>query len=319
MKINELGEFGLINRITRKTDNPRVVVGVGDDAAVLREGKDLLLYTTDMLVEDDHFRMDWATPEQIGRKAMASNISDIAAMGGIPEFALISVSLTKNTEVEVVEGIYEGIYQVAERYGVEIIGGDTTHGKLMVLNVVVTGSVEKEHLCLRSGAKPGDYILVTGALGGSRAGLELLLKGLKKPEKPVKKHLDPGCRMDISRKVASVANAMIDVSDGLASEVGHICERSGVGALVEKENIPLYEGTEMVGEIVKKDPYEFALNGGEDFELVFTVSKENLERAMEFGQVVGKIVERERGILLKDRNGKITNLKGGYDHFRNNE
>ncbi|MBW1677294.1 MAG: thiamine-phosphate kinase [Deltaproteobacteria bacterium] len=319
MKLSELGEFGLINRLTREAKNPNIVVGIGDDAAVLRNGEEFILYTTDMLMEGDHFRMDWATPEQIGRKAMACNISDIAAMGGVAEFALVSIALTDNIDVETVEGIYRGMHEVANRHGVEIIGGDTTHGRVMVLNVVVTGKADEENLSLRSGAKVGDYILVTGPLGGSRAGLELLLRRLREPERPVRKHLDPGCRMDIAYKIAPIANAMIDVSDGLASEVGHICERSGVGAVVEKERITLSEETIEAGRIVGKDPYGFALKGGEDFELVFTVSPGNLERAKRFGTVVGRIAEREKGIHLVSPDGKITSLEGGYDHFRNKD
>jgi len=319
MKLGEIGEFGLISRLTREAKNPNIVVGIGDDAAVVQDGDGYMLYTTDMLVEGDHFRMDWATPEQIGRKAMASNISDIAAMGGIAEFALVSIALTDNMDVETVEGIYSGMHQVADRHGVEIIGGDTTHGRIMVLNLVVTGKADERTLSLRSEAKVGDYIFVTGPLGGSRAGLELLLKGLKEPEGPIKKHLDPGCRMDISREIAPLANAIIDVSDGLASEVGHICERSGVGAVVEKERIPLDEETIEAGRIAGKDPYGFALNGGEDFELEFTVSPGNLEDAKRFGTVVGRIIEKDKGIHLVDSDGKITSLKGGYDHFRNKD
>lgn len=314
MELGEIGEFGLIKRISRDAKRKEVLLGIGDDTAVIRDGKEFILYTTDMMVEGDHFRKEWSPPEKIGKKAMASNISDIAAMGGMPEYAMISISLSSDVSVEYVESIYKGIYEVADRYGVDVIGGDTTHGSLMVINVALTGRTDEEHLTLRGGAKPGDYILVSGPLGGSRAGLELLLHGYRKPEKPIEKHLDPGCRMDIAREISLYANAMIDVSDGLASEVGHICEESGTGAVVEKEKIPLDKDTVKAAEILDMDPYDFALNGGEDYELVFTVAEENLERVRNYGTIVGRIGSRSMGVKIRDESG-IKELKGGYVHF----
>jgi len=314
VKLSEIGEFGLIDKLTREIKSGEVVIGIGDDAAVLRDGTGFRLYTTDMMVEGDHFRLGWADPVQIGRKAMDSNISDIAAMGGFPDFALVSMALTENVEVETVEGIYRGMYEVADRYGVEIIGGDTTHGNNMVLNLVVMGRTDDENLCTRSGAKAGDLVLVTGPLGGSKAGLELLLRGYKEPAAPVRKHLDPGCRMDISRSISPFASAMIDVSDGLASEVGHICRRSGVGAVVERALIPLHEGCVEAAEKVEGDPYAFALSGGEDFELVFTVPRKDLDRVRGYGVVVGRITHKKEGMWLKGPDRR-TPLGGGFDHF----
>jgi len=314
MELREIGEFGLIKKISRDAKRKAVLVGIGDDTAVIRDGKEFILYTTDMMVEGDHFRKEWSPPEKIGRKAMASNISDIAAMGGMPEYALISISLSSDVSVEYVELIYKGIYEVADRYGVDVIGGDTTHGSLMVINVALTGRTDEEHLTLRGDAKPGDYILVSGPLGGSKAGLELLLHGYQEPEKPIEKHLDPRCRMDIAREISIYANAMIDVSDGLASEVCHICEESGIGMVVEKEKIPLDEDTIRAAEILGMDPYEFALNGGEDYELVFTVPEENLEEVRDYGTIVGRTGSRGMGIKIRDERG-INELKGGYVHF----
>ncbi len=314
MKLSELGEFGLIKRISREPQREGVVAGIGDDAAVIKDGEEFILYTTDIIVEDSHFRKEWCPPEKIGRKAMVSNISDIAAMGGIPEYALVSIALRSDTEAEFVGSVYKGMYDVADRYGVDIIGGDTTHGSLMVINVVVTGRTDKEHLTLRSGAKTGDYILVSGPLGGSKAGLELLKMGYREPKGPIEKHLDPGCRMDIARDVAVFASAMIDVSDGLASEVRHICEESGVGAIIERERIPLDRETIKAGKILEMDPYDFALHGGEDYELVFTVPEENLDRVRRYGTVVGRIMDKDMGVMIE--NGEIMDLKGGYEHFR---
>ncbi len=313
MKLYEIGEFGLIKKISRTPKRKEVFVGIGDDAAVIKVGEEFILYTTDMMVEGDHFRTEWHPPEKIGRKAMASNISDIAAMGGMPEYALVSIALRSDMEVEFVESLYKGMYDVADRYGVDIIGGDTTHGSLMVINVAVTGRTDKGHLTLRSGAKTGDYILVSAPLGGSRAGLELLKRGYKEPKAPIEKHLDPGCRMDIARDVALFASAMIDVSDGLASEVRHICEESGIGAIIERERIPLDRETMKAGKILDMDPYDFALHGGEDYELLFTVPEENLNKVRRYGTVVGRIVDKDMGVRIE--NGEIMDLKGGYEHF----
>ncbi len=314
--INELGEFGLIKRLSRKPRRSEVVAGIGDDAAVIRDGKGFILYTTDMMVEGDHFRREWSPPEKIGRKAMASNISDIAAMGGIPEYALVSISLRSDISVEFVESIYKGMYEVADRHGVDIIGGDTTHGSLIVINVALAGRTDGEHLTLRSGAKVGDYILVSGPLGASKAGLELLLHGYTEPKGPIEKHLDPGCRMDIARDVSRYANAVIDVSDGLASEVGHICEESGVGAIIYKEKIPISKETFEAARILEVSPYDLALHGGEDYELLFTVSEENLDAVRKYGTVVGRIGGKGMGVKIREKSGKIEDLKGGYEHFR---
>jgi len=313
MKLEEIGERGLIKRITRKPGRKDVVVGIGDDAAVIRFGERFLLYTTDMLVEGDHFKIEWATPEQIGRKAMVSNISDIAAMGGTPDYALVSISLNDEVEVEFVDGLYRGMHEIGDEHGVEIIGGDTTHGGLIVINIIVIGETDEEMLCLRSGAQKGDYILVSGPLGGSRAGLELLYRGYSEPRGPIEKHLDPRCRIDISGRIAPYTNAMIDVSDGLASEIAHICEESRVGAIIERNNIPMEQATRETGDILGLDPFRFALDGGEDFELVFTVPSENLEYVRGHGIVVGRIVEEDKGIKMI--NGETIDLVGGYDHF----
>ena len=316
MKLGDVGEFGLIKKVSRRAKRSEVLIGMGDDTAVIRDGNEFLLYTTDMMVEGDHFRREWFPPEKIGRKAMASNISDIAAMGGIPEYALISISLRADMDVEFVESIYKGLYEVADRYGIDIIGGDTTHSSLIVINVALTGRTDEGHLTLRSGAKSGDYILVSGPLGASRAGLELLKKGLNEPRGPIEKHLDPGCRMDIAREVALHANAMIDISDGLASEIRHICEESGVGAIIENGRIPIDNETIEASKILGTDPYEYALHGGEDYEFLFTVSENKLDAVKGYGKVIGRIAGKGVGMKIRDENGNMEDLGDGYEHFR---
>ncbi|MFH1721627.1 MAG: thiamine-phosphate kinase [Candidatus Altiarchaeota archaeon] len=320
MNIKEIGgEFALIEKVTRKSKDPKVVIGVGDDAAVIDVGMPkYLLITTDMLCEGDHFRCDWYTPRQIGAKAMEANVSDVAAMGGLPRHAFVSIALTESTTVEWVEEFYKGLYEVADRFGFEIIGGDTTHSSKVIVSITLTGEVEPDNLRLRSHAKVGDMIVVTGDLGKSKAGLELLLKGVENIRGSLP-HLEPKCRLEEARIIAPVAHAMIDVSDGLASEVNHICEQSHVGARVYAEKIPIEAVTEGAASTCGHDPLNYALNGGEDYELVFTIEEEKigeLKKKLECPlTVVGEITEKEKGILLIDQKGKENPLKGGYDHF----
>ncbi len=322
MKISQIGgEFALINRITKKVKNKDVIVSIGDDTAVLRyKPNKYLLFTTDMLVENDHFNLKWSTPEQIGKKVIEVNVSDIAAMGGKPRNAIISLCLRKDTPVEFVDKLYEGIYECAKKYKLEIIGGDITHGGLIVINVAMLGEVGKSKLSLRSDAKVNDLICVTGKLGNATAGLNLLLKNIKdkKYKNIIKKHLEPEAQLHKGRIIAKHCNAMIDVSDGLASEVKHICEMSKVGAVIHKEKIPISNLTKKAAKLVKKDAYDFALYGGEDFELVFTLPMDKLplvRRKLTEIAVVGRILPQPSHIYLLDK-GKKIKFKEGYDHFK---
>jgi len=334
--VKELGgEFALIDLIARtlgKSKDKSVVAGIGDDTAVVDfDEKHYMLLTVDMLVEGDHFSRKWSTAKQIGMKAMEINVSDIAAMGGFPKYALVSISLPEYVTVEYVKEMYSGMKSIAKKHNFSIIGGNTTHGEKLVIDVVVIGLVEKERLCLRSNAKVGDLICVTGNLGKSTAGLETLKAGLKGN---VKDHLEPECRLKEARIISKHANAMIDVSDGLASEVKHMCEMSQTGATVEKKKIPISRNTFNLAGKLKKDAYDFALHGGEDFELVFTIPKNKLKKIKTKCPitVVGKITSKKQGVWLVD--GKLENHKtkpakttkqnrkqktplgGGYDHFK---
>jgi len=322
MKIKDIGgEFALIERLCGDIPRKNVVVGIGDDCAVLDfDEKHYLLVTTDMLVEKDHFRRDWYSPYQIGKKAMEANVSDIAAMGGFVETAFVAISLTGDMDVEFMDELYRGMKDVCEKFDFVIAGGDTTHGGLFVVTITLLGKVEKESLCLRGHARPGDIICVSGDLGKSWAGLELLLAGRKADtdglKQAVQDHLEPSCRMDIARNLAPHVNAMIDVSDGLASEVNHICDESGTGAVVHKDKIPLSGSTRGAGRLLGKDPYSWALNGGEDFELVFTIPEEKLKTIEHLGPVVvGRVLEEKEGRWLEGSDGKRVALKGGFDHF----
>jgi len=319
MKIADIGgEFELIRRVTGMAHaDPAIVKGVGDDCAVLEYTPErYLLVTVDMMVENDHFSLAWHTPYQVGSKLMESNVSDIISMGGTPRWAFISLALTPATDVEFMDDFYRGLYDSAARHKVALVGGDTTHGRDLVVNLALIGDVEKGLVRLRSKAMPGDLICATGDLGKSQAGLKLLLNNRR--DGYLKGHLEPRCRMEWEGKaIARHARAMIDVSDGLASEVRHICEESGTGARIHWEKIPLSKDTREAASLISAVPEEYALYGGEDFELVFTIPEENISPLrQEFSDftVVGEILALDEGIFIL-RDGKKEEMKKGYDHF----
>lgn len=320
MKVADIGgEFELIKRISKETKlfSDDVFVGIGDDTAVLKFDRDrYLLFTTDMMVEDDHFSLEWSNAEQIGMKAIEVNVSDIAAMGGLPRHALISLALPKDVDVEFIEGLYKGLNKTGKRYKINIIGGDITHSKQIVINVAMLGFAEKKNLCLRRDAKVNDVICVSGDLGGSTAGLNLLRR--KKKGKSIKFHLEPKARLGFSGKIAEYVNAMEDVSDGLGQEIRNICDASKKGAVIYKEKIPLSKAAVDDAKKVNKDVYDYALYGGEDFELVFTINKKNIallkKKIKDKIYVVGRILDKKQGIYILDKNKKIK-LEKGFDHF----
>jgi len=311
-EIKDIGEFGLIDRLKERIgEDEGVVKGIGDDCAVLEDRENYQLLTTDMLVSGDHFNREWQSPWQIGWKSIVVNVSDIASMGGVPKWALVSMALPDDVSVEYIDQIFGGMIDASDEYDLSIIGGDTTHGDLLVMNVALIGEVKKEDLCMRSDAEVGDMICVSGDVGKSWAGLELLRAG---EDGYTDFYLEPYCRLDISGKLAPIVNAMIDVSDGVASEVGHICEESGVGAEVYKDKIPISDKTKEAGKILGKDPMFWALSGGEDFELLFTIDEEKIDSidGIDYTKI-GKITKS--GMFLADEDGEKSELKGGYDHF----
>jgi thiamine-monophosphate kinase len=310
MTIKELGgEFALIERIARTQRNQSIVKSIGDDCAVVSIGSGKNhLYTVDMLVEDDHFSRRYFSPYDIGYKAMTSNVSDIASCGGKVLYALISFSINDSIDIPFLDEFYRGIYDVCDRFSFDLIGGDTTHGKNFTISITLVGEVSDENLRLRSMAKPGDLIVTSAPLGGSTAGLRLFLKNIEGFESVKHFHLYPQCGMDDLAKILPIAKAMTDVSDGLASEVRNIARQSGTGAELFTQQIPLSKGIEESAKILGDNPYDYALYGGEDFALVYTVAPENADRIT--GRVVGKIIEGD-DILLDGK--KIARF--GYDHF----
>lgn len=337
MKLERLGEFGLIDRIKKKVNSnfEGVRLGIDDDAAAFESTKGMVsLLTADVLVNGIHFDPSYATPYEIGWKAMAANLSDIAAMGGVPRTAVISLCLPEQTEVEWVEEIYEGMEDIVHRYEGSIVGGDTSASHSdTIISIALTGEVEKKNLTTRSGAKRGDVICVTGDLGGSVAGLKVLRKEQRAREKfkdqwshVIEKHLRPLPRIPEARFLVegTKVNAMIDISDGLASEIHHICSLSNTGAKIYTEEIPLHPQTTLAAREFETPAHKYALYGGEDFELLFTLSPRHVGEIFDIIEsetgtkvsVIGAIVEGDHGILLIDEHGKQQDLPfRGYNHF----
>lgn len=313
MKISDIGgEFELIKRLTKKTKNKNIIKGIGDDAAIIKINNKYISLTTDSLVDGSHFSLNYFTPEQVGKKAVEINVSDIFAVGAKPEYALVSLVLPRDTDVELIEGIYRGMRQAGEKYNLEIIGGNIAHGKQLVIDVSIIGEAKKEDIKLRSDAKPDDLIFVSGDLGSSTAGLNLFLNNINGFEKLKRKHLEPEAKFYKVKPFLKYINSMIDVSDGLASEVQRICEQSRTGAVIYADKVPIKEETRQAARVCNKNALDYALYGGEDFELVYTVSKENLNKVK--GYLVGRIT-KERDIKIYEKGIEKIITMHGYDHF----
>ncbi len=271
MKLSGVGEFGLIDRITRHVENhPLAVRGIGDDCAHNRipEGCELLT-STDMLLEGVHFRRDWTNLETLGRKAVAVNVSDVAAMGAKPRFLYLGLALPDDATVEEVDAFMDGFLSEAERYGACLVGGDTCRSlQGWVLSVTVEGTATQGAAIGREGAKAGDLICVSGNLGDSALALKMLMKDRKPPEALAWRHHRPRARVDLGVRLSEsrLATAMIDLSDGLAADLGHILERSGGGARIDLQTLPLSEAFREAG-----GSWDQAVTGGEDYELLFTI------------------------------------------------
>lgn len=305
------GEFGLIDWIrSRARPGPRTALGIGDDCALLRVGPGAeLLATTDMLIEGRHFALDAATPEQVGFKALAVNLSDIAAMAGVPRFALIALALPRGRAVDLAQRIFAGLRPLAERFGVDLAGGDTNawDGPLVV-NVTLLGETSGRGAVRRSGARPGDLIVVTGPLGGSLLG----------------RHLRPGPRVEEALALHKIAklHAMIDLSDGLASDLIHILDESGGrGATLDADAIPIHPDAETMSNRDGRTALDHALNDGEDFELCFTIDPDNAGPLTEQKpahltlSIIGTIDEGP-GLRLRSRGQTRPLLAQGFDHLK---
>jgi thiamine-monophosphate kinase len=333
--VAEIGEFGLIDRIHKilpEVDSKDLILGIGDDTAVIRiDEHRALLITCDIQVEDQHFQLKNISPYQLGRRAMAVNLSDIAAMGGQPTFALVSLGFPKSFPLSNFDDLFKGMRDQLAEFSSHIIGGNLSHTeKGIIIDITLMGEVSPDHIMTRSGARPGDRIFVTGNPGASGAGLCVLNKfGRKFPknfEPLVNSHLQPTPRIEIGHRIAqsTFATAMIDISDGIASDLNHICTMSKVGAEIYQQSIPLVEGIHKVSSFSGKSALHLALHSGEDYELLFTMKSAtpaSIIRSLikETGVIIteiGKILPQESGYCLIDLEQKPIPIQPkGWDHF----
>ncbi len=340
--IDTLGETRLIRELSHllPTNSSDLLLGIGDDTAVIRFGNKNLLFTTDALLENVHFDWRYTDPYLLGRKSLSVNLSDIAAMGGIPRWAVISLALPSKTSWHALRRFYEGLSACAKEFGVGMVGGDTDRSKGgWKITIAIIG--EARHPICRSGAKAKDQIWVTGDLGASALALKLLSHASffrkredqkkKKPRAPVsnneflKTHFDPAPRVLEGQAISQqkLATSMTDVSDGLLLDLEHLCTESKVGAKIRADLIPLKKSHKDLAHSMKLNSLELALSGGEDYELLFTARPENhqkIKRTFEKLKTpvhcIGEMVSKPKSIQVIDKNGKRIEMnKKGYLHF----
>jgi thiamine-monophosphate kinase len=338
IEISQLGEFGLIDRINREftLKNPSSLKGIGDDAAVIQTGEsECMLLSTDMLVEGIHFDLAYMPIQHLGYKAVAVNVSDIAAMNAKAEQITVSLALSNRFSVEAVDALYKGIKAACESYNVDLVGGDTTSSSSgLVISITVIGRAKKDRVVYRSGARPNDIICVTGDLGAAFVGLQILEREkqvfmsnpgmqptLDQYEYLVGRQLKPEARTDIVfdlEEAGVIPTSMIDVSDGLASELFHISRNSQVGIRIYEEKVPIdHQAFETAIEF-KLDPITCALNGGEDYELLFTIRQEDQEKIKKHPDIhmIGYVHDREDQLVMITKQGNTVPLRAqGWDHF----
>lgn len=337
-EISNLGEFGLIDRISKKFNlqNATSTKGIGDDAAVIDAGDDYLLVSTDVLAESIHFDLSYMPLQHLGFKAVSVNVSDIAAMNGKAEQIVVSLALSNRFSVEAVDALYEGIRSACEHYKVDLVGGDTTSSRSgLMISITVIGRVKKDKVVYRDGAKPNDIICVTGDLGAAFMGLQILERekevyqsdpnmqpALDKYEYLVGRQLKSIARTDIIFELEELGvrpTAMIDISDGLASELFHISKNSGVGVRIYEDKIPVDELTFNTAAMeFKIDPITTALNGGEDYELLFTISQTDFEKIKNHADIhmIGYVHEKKNELTMITKGGNVVPLQAqGWNHF----
>jgi thiamine-monophosphate kinase len=337
LEISKLGEFGLIERIRANFSlkNGHSIFGIGDDAAVLDAGDDFLLLSTDMLVEGIHFDLVYTPLHLLGYKAVAVNVSDIAAMNGRAEQITVSIGVSNRFSVEAIDELYRGIQAACTSYSVDLVGGDTTSSASgLIISVSATGRVPKGKVAYRHGAKENDILCVTGDLGGAYMGLQILERekhvflsnpamqpGLEKYDYVVGRQLKPEARTEIIfdlEEFGIVPTAMIDISDGLASELLHISKESNVGVRIYEDKVPIDQLTYDTAVEFQLDPITCALNGGEDYELLFTICKEDQEKIRNHPDVhmIGYIHSRaDQNVMVTKQSNLIPLHAQGFTHF----
>ena len=309
-----MNEFEVIRHLSKRLPEPppEVIVPIGDDCAVLRLGDALWVAAADMLVSGRHFK-DWASSEDVGYKAVAANVSDVAAMGGVPRFVLASGGAD---DAETTLRCMNGVLEACEEFGAYPLGGDTTGAAALTVDVSILGQLVHTPV-LRSGARPGDLLAVTGELGASAAGLLALERGDLGPKRLIRKHLRPEPRLVAGRAAARLgAHAMIDLSDGLASDVRHVCERSGVGCRVDLDLLPIAGDTREYLRSESRDPEVLAATGGEDYELLVAVSEEVVAALASESEVPVTVIGEVAGEgMVFLRGGERVDGLSGWDHF----
>ncbi len=335
--IGAIGEFGLIDRLTEGLydASDSTIKGIGDDAAVLDHADRRTLVSTDMLIEGIHFDLAYTPLKHLGYKAVMVNLSDIYAMNGMAEQITVSLALSNRFSVEAVEELYSGIKLACDQYQVDIVGGDTTSSMQgLVISITAMGSAARDQVVLRSGAQEGDLLCVSGDLGAAYLGLQLLERekqiyleapdvqpDLEDQQYLVQRQLRPLARKDVILRLAElsiVPKAMIDLSDGLASDLMHIARQSGVGAEIQEDWVPIHEEAKLMAMQFKMDPITCALSGGEDYELLFAVDHRHEDALHDLDDisVVGSVKPKEEGIYLLSSAGKRHEIIAqGWKHF----
>jgi thiamine-monophosphate kinase len=336
--LETLGEFGLIDKLTNgfEIQNESSKKGIGDDAAVMNYGDRDVLVSTDMLLEGIHFDLTYMPIKHLGYKAAVVNFSDIYAMNGKPEQLTIGLACSNRFPVEALEQLYEGIAMACKNYGVDLVGGDTTSSRAgLVLSLTVLGSVEKGKAIGRDGAKKGDLLVVSGDLGGAYVGLQLLEReksvfmdhpdaqpDLEGNDYILERQLKPEARRDVVELLSEMGvtpTSMIDVSDGLSSEIMHLCKNSSVGCALYEEKIPIDPTTYNMAREFALDPTVCALSGGEDYELLFTIKQEDFEKVKGnmLVSIIGHMTDADEGIRMIDKSGGVHELKAqGWNSFQ---
>ncbi len=337
-EIKELGEFGLIDKITAgfRNNQPSTHLGVGDDAAIIDAGDKFLLVSTDMLIENVHFDLSYAPLSHVGYKAISSNVSDIAAMNGTPTQVTVSIGLSNRFSVEAVEQVYEGIKFACEDFKIDLVGGDTTSSPSgLVISVSILGEVPKDKVALRKGAAISDIVCVTGDLGAAFIGLQVLNREKQEfignPNMQPKldaysyivgRQLKPVARMDIIhelKELGVVPTSMIDVSDGLASELHHLSRQSGLGFKIYEDKLPIDKQTYDTSVEFNIGPVTAVMNGGEDYELLFTIAQTDFEKLEKHPDIhfIGYATKIEEGMKLMTKGDYEVNIEAqGFQHFK---
>lgn len=337
-ELSALGEFGLIDHLTGKIKpkDKSVIKGVGDDTAVIDAGDHYLLATKDLLIEGIHFDMAYTPLRHLGYKSAVVNLSDITAMNGTPKQILVGIAVSNRYSVEALTDIYEGIYAACERYKVDLVGGDTTSSPYgLFISVTALGTVKKDEVTFRNTAMPNDLVCVSGDLGGAYMGLLLLEREKEVFKKDptmqpdltghdyiLQRQLKPEPRFDVLeqlRKAGIKPTAMIDISDGLASEILHICKSSKTGCKLYEDKIPIDPATSMIAGEFSIQPITAAMNGGEDYELLFTSPLTDYEKLgqVEGITIIGHITDESEGVNLITRDGTAAPIQAqGWEHMR---